>query len=1215
MRTAPRWGAAAMLALAAGLGQGGCSVSRAPLPPGVLATDAAASAAQELARLDAAQRQSGKAPAELPAALDLPALHAPEPLPPGATVDLAGALEAVRGVVAERRNGAGDAGAAPVDAAAQETALRHYVAGRLELEAGRYREAIEKLRAGVRLDPSSASLWEALGEAQQRSGLARPAAESFARAAALGSVSPAALLPLARSAQREGRHAEAAGWLATLAGDAGAMEDAALSAAVHTMLGESLIEAGYLAAGAAALERGLDLPRSFTGPTPYSEELGEVLRRRSDLWRLAGDTLCRVGRYESALSAYEEAGKHPSLDAAGLLPRRVYAAVRLGRPARAAMAIHEEVTREDGARRLEESHVALIRALAAHDPKTGEALGTAILAQREVLGAELADSLRGRLTRAGAAALGADQAAAVLRERLAENPLDSATLAALLALTPEGDATGAAAALAELVERAPMHADTIAETVTRPGARSVDELESALEGQRRAGARMLLAGIKSRTGDAAGAAALVERLREGRGEKDIAVGSLAAAVGARLGRWDLALPALAVLEADQGTPRAVLARALAAAQRFEPALDALDAALNEGGKGASAEDMLLGAEIAASLGRVADQERYLLAAMDADPYNERAHVPLLRLYAPGGSLEDRTKLTEMVRRVREAAPSSRALRLMRAEELMMVGRVALGQRELLALAEEDPYNPAPLRSLVTGWLRPGQENNGAAFDAAAPALEAMIAAHGDADWPVATRAILAAIRGDEETVARLAEGRAPLRTPGAAAVLEDALRRVGRVEEADAMTAARLGAAPPNIANAAELAAVLARGGNLAEAERVLRERVPEGAVLTPGQAAPLLLAVEVAAARGAAGAEAGAALMDRVVGLVGRAPLGLHALRIAYLAAAAEPSVDAVLAAAERAAEQHPGDVEEVYHLAASRLAERDPRAALDLLARAVVRAGDGADPALYRQWVRWAVQVGTPADASAAVRAAIEARMTPFILPPDPDDPAAGPPTPAELAYQLGVVAASLGEGRDETAIALYEIALEHEPGHGWACNNLGYTLLERDGPVERAAQLLEAAYAALPNEASVIDSLGWLRYKQGMLDDETDGEGNVVRQGALSLLFRASGLVGEDNPVITDHLGDALWAMGDGQGAVAHWRMAEQQARRQIRLIERSGLGESGALASLRARLRALERAARGKQLSAERGQPPAVAPIPGREVPELGPVKPGGEPHDA
>src|SRR5690606_14121768 len=115
-------------------------------------------------------------------------------------------------------------------------------------------------------------------------------------------------------------------------------------------------------------------------------------------------------------------------------------------------------------------------------------------------------------------------------------------------------------------------------------------------------------------------------------------------------------------------------------------------------------------------------------------------------------------------------------------------------------------------------------------------------------------------------------------------------------------------------------------------------------------------------------GAEAGAALLDRVVGLVARAPVGLHALRIAYLAAAAEPSVDAVLEAAEGAAAQHPHEVEEVYHLAASRLVERDRTAALDLLARAVARAGEEADPALYRQWVRWAIQVGAAADAVAA-------------------------------------------------------------------------------------------------------------------------------------------------------------------------------------------------------------------------------------------------------
>src|SRR5690606_20926378 len=120
VRTASRWGAAAALALAAGVGPAGCSVSRAPLPPGVLAADAAAKATQDLARLDEAQRQSGRAPAELPASLDLPALHPAEPLPAEATVDPAGALEAVRGAAAQRKNGAGEAPADGVDAAAQE---------------------------------------------------------------------------------------------------------------------------------------------------------------------------------------------------------------------------------------------------------------------------------------------------------------------------------------------------------------------------------------------------------------------------------------------------------------------------------------------------------------------------------------------------------------------------------------------------------------------------------------------------------------------------------------------------------------------------------------------------------------------------------------------------------------------------------------------------------------------------------------------------------------------------------------------------------------------------------------------------------------------------------------------------------------------------------------------------------------------------------------
>src|SRR5690606_28193730 len=112
------------------------------------------------------------------------------------------------------------------------------------------------------------------------------------------------------------------------------------------------------------------------------------------------------------------------------------------------------------------------------------------------------------------------------------------------------------------------------------------------------------------------------------------------------------------LEDDASTPPAVLALALGAFQRFEPALGALEASLDAGIGGLPVADLLLGAEFAATLGRGEDQERYLRRAIDADPYNEDAYLPLLRLLVENGEAADRQRLTDLVRRLRDAVPSS-----------------------------------------------------------------------------------------------------------------------------------------------------------------------------------------------------------------------------------------------------------------------------------------------------------------------------------------------------------------------------------------------------------------------------------------------------------------------------------------------------------------------------------------------------------------------------
>ena len=440
----------------------------------------------------------------------------------------------------------------------------------------------------------------------------------------------------------------------------------------------------------------------------------------------------------------------------------------------------------------------------------------------------------------------------------------------------------------------------------------------------------------------------------------------------------------------------------------------------------------------------------------------------------------------------------------------------------------------------------------------------------------------------------------------AAAAIEDSLRLAGRGEEADAREAARLESAPPGIGATVELATMLCRRGELGRAGEVLAERLPEGVMLTSAQSAPLLEAAELAAreaANGDADAAVELALVDRVVASSPVSPPTMHGVRIIFLLAADEPPMERLLEAAVTASRQHPDAAEAFYETVAARLAQTDGNRAVEFLARAVAdaeRAMGEPNPLLYRRWVLWAVSVGTPEDAVNAVRTAIERGMDKFIL--EPVDPASAlPPSPAELAYQLGVFVTAGANGRDETSVAMYELALEHDPAHTWAANNLGYLLLERDGPTERAAELIESAYRALPGASSVVDSLGWLRYKQGVLRDVKDAEGNVERMGAVSLLVRASELVEHQNPVISDHLGDAFWMMGDRRSATQQWRLAGQQARQRIEGSRRQG-EEAGSLTRVELqRLNALIRSTQAKQTAASRGRTPAVAPIPGEMVP--------------
>jgi tetratricopeptide (TPR) repeat protein len=193
------------------------------------------------------------------------------------------------------------------------------------------------------------------------------------------------------------------------------------------------------------------------------------------------------------------------------------------------------------------------------------------------------------------------------------------------------------------------------------------------------------------------------------------------------------------------------------------------------------------------------------------------------------------------------------------------------------------------------------------------------------------------------------------------------------------------------------------------------------------------------------------------------------------------------------------------------------------------------------------------------------------------------------ADIAYLVG--ASAWSEGRGDEALALLEVALEFEPGHVWASNDLGYFLAEAGRELARAERHLLVAYRGAPMDASILDSLAWLRYRQGIIEDRVDPVTGEPIEGALTLLRRAVATdKGFDNPTIFDHYGDALWRAGLKLEAERAWTHAQRVGlRREAEMRAQGRVGGDSALSELSARLRSIE----SKLTSARLGQEPAVA----------------------
>ena len=294
----------------------------------------------------------------------------------------------------------------------------------------------------------------------------------------------------------------------------------------------------------------------------------------------------------------------------------------------------------------------------------------------------------------------------------------------------------------------------------------------------------------------------------------------------------------------------------------------------------------------------------------------------------------------------------------------------------------------------------------------------------------------------------------------------------------------------------------------------------------------------------------------------------GVHELRLLLL-----DRENAPVAALQRAAEDAigqantragrgpaPVNLERAFlRRAADMIVERgSPDRAFDWLAMRTLKTSESMQAPALQEWFRLVVvreDAARGRDFINRLRDADRLEEAWSVLRPDPWD-GADTGEPAEFAYLLALYTPDNDPG-ESVAWDYLRLALEYDPAHPWAANDLGYSMLEAGRDLAEAERLIEIAYAARPDQANIVDSLGWVRYHRGKLEDTVDPETGEAELGAVSLLQRAVALSEpDDDGVVHDHLGDALYAAGRTDEAVASWRHAARLANQALSRLRAAG-----------------------------------------------------------
>ena len=134
----------------------------------------------------------------------------------------------------------------------------------------------------------------------------------------------------------------------------------------------------------------------------------------------------------------------------------------------------------------------------------------------------------------------------------------------------------------------------------------------------------------------------------------------------------------------------------------------------------------------------------------------------------------------------------------------------------------------------------------------------------------------------------------------------------------------------------------------------------------------------------------------------------------------------------------------------------------------------------------------------------------------------------TNAKFYFNYGATAEQAGLYEKAADLLRKSIALD-PANAAEAYNYLGYMWADHNMQLEEAEQMIRRALEMEPNNASYLDSLGWVEFRKGKFDQ------------ALADLLRAAKNMDREDPVVLEHIGDTYLKLDRTQNALQSWQKA--------------------------------------------------------------------------